>query len=96
MLTRLAQCRAALNQLEEAETLARQAAAVAPADAGVRLTEGMVLLNRGRFAEALSALQAAAELEPQKPRAAGQSGAVIAPPAMSPKPRCTPPARPLR
>ena len=67
VLTRLAQCRAALNQLEEAETLARQAAAVAPADAGVRLTEGMVLLNRGRFAEALSALQAAAELDPQNP-----------------------------
>ena len=67
VLTRLAQCRAALNQLEEAETLVRQAAAVAPADAGVRLTEGMVLLNRGRFAEALTALQAAAELDPQNP-----------------------------
>ena len=67
VLARLAQCRITLNQLEEAETLARQAATLAPADAEVRLTEGAVLLNRGHFAEALTALQAAAELDPQSP-----------------------------
>lgn len=67
VLARLAQCRMVLNQLEEAETLARQAATLAPADAEVRNVEGAVLLSRGRFAEALSALQAAAELDPGNP-----------------------------
>lgn len=67
VLARLAQCRAALNQLEEAGTLARQAATLAPADPEVRNIEGAVLLDRGCFAEALTALQAAAELDPQNP-----------------------------
>ena len=67
-----------------------------PADAEVRLTEGMVLLNRGRFAEALSALQAAAELDPQNPEPLVNLAQLLRRRAMNPKPRCTPPARPLR
>lgn len=67
ILARLAECRAALGQFEAAEKLVRQAAVLAPADAEVRNAEGSILLHRGRFAEAVTALQAAAELDPENP-----------------------------
>lgn len=67
ILTRLAECKTALGQLEEAEKLIKQAAVIAPGDAEVRNAEGAILLHRGRFTEALTALQAASELDPQNP-----------------------------
>lgn len=67
ILTRLAECKTAMGQLEDAEKLIQQAAVIAPSDAEVRNAEGAILLHRGRFAEALTALQAASELDPQNP-----------------------------
>lgn len=67
ILARLAECRAVLGELDAAQRLARQAVAVAPADAGVRNAEGIVLMHTGRHAEALESLRLAAQHDPRNP-----------------------------
>ena len=65
ILARLAECRAALGEFEAAQRLIRQAVAVAPADVEVRNAQGVVLMNSGRYAEALASLRLAARYDPR-------------------------------
>ena len=67
VLARLAECRVALGELEEARRLVRQAVAVAPAVCEIRNAEGVVLMHTGHHAEALASFRLAAQCNPRDP-----------------------------
>jgi len=65
-----------LNQLADAATSYREASLLAPSDAGIVNSIGVVLLRQKRFQDAIVQFKKAIDLDPQSPEAYSNLGAV--------------------
>ncbi len=65
-----------LNQLADAATSYREASLLAPSDAGIVNSIGVVLLRQKRFQDAIVQFKKAIDLDPQSPEAYANLGAV--------------------
>lgn len=64
----LAESEEGLGELDDAETHAARALAAAPNHPTAHLVTGMVLMKRGRYADARAALERAATVDPESPK----------------------------
>ena len=67
-LAALAECEEGLGELDAADAHAARALAAAPRHPTANLVVGMVLMKRGRYAEARAALERAAAADPESPK----------------------------